>query len=82
MSPPRRTSKPTTPAPPTSTRHLFFDELYHSRWRIEVHLRHLKQTMGMDGLRCQSVEGVLKELWMFMLVYNLVRRSMLDAADR
>lgn len=57
-------------------------ELYHSRWRIEINLRHLKQTMGMDVLRCQSVEGVLKELWMYMLVYNLVRLSMLDAAER
>jgi len=57
-------------------------DLYHRRWQIEVNLRHLKQTMGMDVLRCRSVEGVLKELWMFMLVYNLVRLSMLDAADR
>jgi len=57
-------------------------ELYHSRWQIETNLRHLKQTMGMDVLHCQSVEGVLKELWMYMLVYNLVRLRMLDAADR
>lgn len=57
-------------------------ELYHRRWQIEVNLRHLKQTMGMDVLRCQTVDGVLKELWMFMLVYNLVRLSMLDAAQR
>lgn len=57
-------------------------KLYHSRWQIEINLRHLKQTMGMDVLRCKSVEGVLKELWMFMLVYNLVRRSMLDGAER
>lgn len=57
-------------------------ELYHSRWQIEINLRHLKQTMGMDVLRCKSVDGVLKELWMFMLVYNLVRLSMLDAAAR
>jgi hypothetical protein len=57
-------------------------ELYHSRWQIEINLRHLKQTMGMDVLRCKSVEGVLKELWMFMLVYNIVRSRMLNAADR
>jgi hypothetical protein len=57
-------------------------DLYHARWQIEINLRHLKQTMGMDVLRCQTVDGVLKELWMFMLVYNLVRLSMLDAAQR
>jgi len=57
-------------------------DLYHARWQIEINLRHLKHTMGMDVLRCKSVDGVLKELWMYMLVYNLVRLSMLDAAER
>jgi Transposase DDE domain len=57
-------------------------DLYRARWQIEINLRHLKQTMGMDVLRCQTVDGVLKELWMFMLVYNLVRLSMLNAAQR
>jgi len=57
-------------------------ELYHSRWQIETNLQHLKQTMGMDVLHCKSVQGVLKEMWMFMLVYNLVRLSMLEAARR
>jgi len=36
--------------------------------------------MKMDVLRCQSVPGVLKELTMFALVYNLVRLVMLAAA--
>jgi Transposase DDE domain len=57
-------------------------ELYRQRWRIEVNLRHLKTTMKMEVLRCHSVEGVLKELLMFALAYNLVRRVMLAAADR
>jgi len=34
-----------------------------------------------DILRCQSVAGVLKELTMFALVYNLVRLVMLSAAE-
>lgn len=46
--------------------------LYLMRWRIEVNLRHLKRTMGMDRLRCQSVDGVKRELLMFALVYNAV----------
>lgn len=36
----------------------------------------------MDTLRCKSVSGVLKEMWMFVLVYNLVRLVMLKAAER
>lgn len=57
-------------------------ELYHTRWQVETNFRHLKTTMGMDILHCKTVEGVLKELWMFALVYNLVRRLMLEAARR
>jgi hypothetical protein len=56
--------------------------LYFRRWQVEVYLRHLKQTMKMDVLRCQSVEGVTKELTVFGLVYNLVRAVMLEAARR
>ena len=37
-------------------------ELYQSRWRVEVNLRHLKTTMGMDVLHCKSVEGILKSV--------------------
>ena len=57
-------------------------KLYQQRWRIETNLRHLKTTMKMEVLHCHSVEGVLKELAMFALVYNLVRMVMLEAARR
>jgi hypothetical protein len=56
--------------------------LYERRWEAETHLRSLKQTMGMDVLRCQSPDGVLKELWVYVLVYNLVRLLMMEAARR
>lgn len=55
-------------------------ELYLGRWKIEVNLRHLKQTMGMDILRCKSPDGVLKEMMMLALVYNLVCCVIYDAA--
>ena len=45
-------------------------------------LRHLKQTMGLEVLHCQRLVGVLKELTVFALVYNLVRVVMLEAAKR
>ena len=56
--------------------------LYGLRWRLEVNLRHLKQTMKMDILHCTTVSGVLKELAMFVIIYNLVRRVMAVAAQR
>lgn len=57
-------------------------EVYRWRWTIETCLGHLKTTMKMDVLHCQTVEGVTKELTMFLLVYNLVRMTMLAAAKR
>lgn len=57
-------------------------EQYDGRWRIETQLNELKTVMKMDVLKCRSVEGVLKELAVFTLLYNLVRRVMLAAAER
>lgn len=57
-------------------------EAYGLRWTIETSLAHLKTTMKMDVLRCQTVCGVHKELTMFLLVYNLVRMTVLEAARR
>jgi hypothetical protein len=57
-------------------------ELYHIRWQAETNLRHLKLTMGLEVLHCQSLVGVLKERTVFALVYNLVRVVMLAAAQR
>lgn len=56
--------------------------LYGQRWQVETNFRHIKQTMRMDVLRCKSVDGVQKELWMFAIVYNLVRAIMVAAAKR
>ena len=36
----------------------------------------------MDVLRCKTPEMVRKELWMHLLVYNLVRELMAQAAER
>jgi hypothetical protein len=56
--------------------------LYRQRWQAEINLRHLKTTMGLEVLKCKTVEGVLKELWIYVLVYNLVCMVMLEAARR
>ena len=64
-------------------------DLYFRRWQVEVYLRDLKITLKMDVLRCKTVAGVLKELAVFALVYNLVRsvacesaKAQGEAADR
>ncbi len=57
-------------------------DLYESRWQIETNLGYLKTTMNMDVLRCKSPDGVTKELWAYMIVYNLVRMLMLQAAQQ
>jgi hypothetical protein len=54
--------------------------LYRKRWQIELNLRHLKITMNMDSLHCKTVDGVMKELAMFALAYNLVRSVMFESA--
>lgn len=56
--------------------------LYLTRWRVEVNLRHLKRTMGMDRLKCRSVDGVMRELLMFAMIYNAVCRRRSIAATR
>ena len=55
-------------------------DLYFRRWQVEVNFKHMKITMDMDVLRCKTVEGVLKELAMFALAYNLVRSVMAESA--
>jgi Transposase DDE domain len=57
-------------------------ELYAGRWRAETNLRHLKQTMGMDVLRCRTVEGVLKEVMVYAIAYNLVCAAAAESAQR
>jgi len=57
-------------------------KLYDLRWEIEINFRHLKTTMKMEHLKCQTVDGVLKELMIFVLVYNLIRAAMTTAGAR
>ncbi len=55
-------------------------ELYYRRWQVEIHFRNIKISMNMDVLRCETVAGVLKELAVFALAYNLVRSVMVESA--
>ena len=55
-------------------------ELYHKRWLIELDIRAIKCNLGMDVLRCKSPEMVRKEIWVYLLAYNLLRKTMLQSA--
>ena len=43
------------------------------RWNLELALRHVKTTMGMEQWRCQTPERVEKELLAYLVAYNLIR---------
>jgi hypothetical protein len=55
-------------------------ELYHERWLVELDLRAIKCSLDMDILRSKSPEMVRREAWTCLLAYNLIRRTMLQAA--
>ncbi len=55
--------------------------LYCTRWEAETHLGQLKTTMNMDVLHCKTVVGVLKELTVFAIIYNLVHMVILQSAQ-
>lgn len=48
-------------------------DLYARRWRLELCLRDLKTTMGMEQLRCQTPDMIRKELLAYLVAHNLVR---------
>ena len=55
--------------------------LYLKRWDVELFFRDLKTTMSMDVLRCQSPEMIRKEILMYFIAYNCIRRLMYEAAE-
>jgi Transposase DDE domain len=54
--------------------------LYRARWHAELDISSIKQTMKMDVLRCKTPDLVRKEIWAHLLVYNLIRGAMAEAA--
>jgi len=54
--------------------------LYKKRWHVEVDLRNIKTTLGMDRLSCKTPEMAEKEMWVYFLAYNLIRLLMAQSA--
>ena len=57
-------------------------DLYLQRWEIELFIRDIKTTIGMDILRCRTPDMVRKEILMHFIVYNCLRQLMLEASIR
>ncbi len=53
--------------------------LYGMRWDVELDLRHLKTTLGMDVLRSLTPSMARKEIYAYLLAYNLLRTVMWEA---
>jgi hypothetical protein len=55
-------------------------KLYEFRWNVELDLQHLKTILGMDVLRSKTPEMVRKEIYVYLLAYNLLRALMWEAS--
>ena len=55
-------------------------DLFAQRWHCELDLRSIKRSLGMHHLRCKTPDMVRKELWTYLLAYNLIRVRMAQAA--
>ena len=55
-------------------------ELYLRRWNAELDLRNIKITMQMEILSCKSPAMARKEIWAYLLAYNLIRKIIANAA--
>ncbi len=56
------------------------DALYKKRWHVEVDLRNIKTTLGMETLSCKTPDMIEKEMWVYLLAYNLIRLLMAQSA--
>ena len=56
--------------------------LYLMRWQIELDFKSIKTLMKMDILRCKSPDMVRKEIYVHLIVYNLIRALMVEASKR
>jgi Transposase DDE domain len=65
---------------PKQTAKAALQTLYAQRWNIELDLRNIKTTLGMDILRCKTPAMVIKEICAYLLAYNLIRLLMTEAA--
>ncbi len=71
----------TTLLDPKHTTKADLKAFYRDRWHIEVDLRNIKTTLGMELLSCRTPAMSEKEIWVYLLAYNLIRLLMAQAAS-
>lgn len=70
----------TTLLSPDEATKLELKQLYRLRWHVELDLRNIKTTLGMEVFSCKSPDMVEKEMWVYFLAYNLIRLMMAQSA--
>ena len=65
---------------PKQTDKAALTSLYRSRWHVELDLRNIKTSLGMERLSCHTPAMAIKEIWVYLLAYNLIRLMMAQAA--
>ena len=53
--------------------------VYRSRWLVELDIRAIKCSLGMDIIRAKTPAMVKSEIWSCLLAYNLIRMKMLQS---
>jgi len=66
---------------PNQTPKAALKALYKDRWHVELDLRNLKSTMGLEMLSCKTPAMAVKELWVYLLAHNLIRLIMAQSAS-
>jgi len=54
--------------------------VYRSRWLVELDIRSIKCSLGMDIVRAKTPAMVRTEIWACLLAYNLIRMKMLQSS--
>ena len=70
----------TTMTCPDTTPKSVLKNLYKHRWQVELDIRNIKTTLGMETLSCKTPEMGEKEMWVYLLAYNLIRLVMAQSA--
>jgi len=52
---------------PSVTPKAVLKALYRERWQVELDLRNIKTTLGMEMLSCKTPEMAQKEIWVYLL---------------
>lgn len=65
---------------PKQTPKVALKSLFRSRWHVELDLRNLKTTLGLEMLSCKTPAMAVKEIGIYLLAHNLIRLMMAQAA--